>query len=118
MTGLSHRSAASTPQPPAQLSVLANPQGASFWLLDPSDESVLIRDTADGRRSEWPAGDYRLRVEHPDCPDDWSREVTLPAGGSKAFEPRLCQGEGQVVIRGAQSDDRVQIDGPGRGQHK
>ncbi|MEE3328132.1 MAG: PEGA domain-containing protein [Myxococcota bacterium] len=109
--GLSHRSAASTPQPPAQLSVLANPQGASFWLLDPSDESVLIRDTADGRRSEWPAGDYRLRVEHPDCPDDWSREVTLPAGGSKAFEPRLCQGEGQVVIRGAQSDDRVQIDG-------
>jgi hypothetical protein len=91
--------------------VLSDPQGALFWLLDPSDESVLVRATADGRRSEWPAGDYGLRVEHADCPDDWSREITLPAGGAKAFEPRLCQGEGTVVIRGAQDDDRVRIDG-------
>jgi hypothetical protein len=112
--GLSDRSAASIPQPPlapAILSVLSEPQGALFWLLDPSDESVLVRATADGRRSEWPAGEYRLRVEHPDCPDDWNREITLPAGGAKAFEPRLCQGEGTVVIRGGQDDDRVRIDG-------
>jgi hypothetical protein len=112
--GLSDRSAASIPQPPlapATLSVLSDPQGALFWLLDPSDESVLVRATADGRRSEWPAGDYGLRVEHADCPDDWKREITLPAGGAKAFEPRLCQGEGTVVIRGAQDDDRVRIDG-------
>ena len=109
--GLSHRSAASIPEAPAQLSVLSDPQGGSFWLLDPSDESVLTRDEADGGNSEWPGGDYLLRVEHPDCPDEWSREITLPAGGSKAFEPRLCQGEGQVVIRGSQEGDRVQIDG-------
>ena len=112
--GLGDRSAASIPQAPlapASLSVLSDPQGALFWLLDPGDESVLVRATADGRRSEWPAGDYRLRVEHSDCPDEWDREITLPAGGAKAFEPRLCQGEGQVVIRGEQDDDRVRIDG-------
>lgn len=95
----------------ATLSVLADPMGATFWLLDPTDESVLRRAVADGQRSEWPPGDYRVRVEHPDCPDPWNRDIELPPGGSKVYAPRLCQGEGELIVRGKQDEDRLRIDG-------
>ncbi|MFP6639976.1 MAG: PEGA domain-containing protein, partial [Myxococcota bacterium] len=112
--GLADRATASHPGPPpvsASLSVLADPTGATFWLLDPSDESVLTRAPADGHRTEWPSGDYRLRVEHSDCPENWSQDIRLPPGGSKVYAPRLCQGEGRLIVRGEQTDDRVRIDG-------
>jgi hypothetical protein len=76
----------------------------------PAAEHVLLRMPADGQPHQLPAGPAKLRVLRADCPGAWSREIELVAGAEARFAPRICEGQGQVVVRSNVSRDRLTID--------
>jgi hypothetical protein len=96
--------------PPAIVTVAADPPGAVAELLSPDDESVVASGTADGHPLSVASGDYVLRVGHGDCPDSFSRPVTLSPGEGRDYAPELCQGEGRLVIRSNVAEDRARVD--------
>jgi len=103
--------AAPTPAPAARLAVRADPPGARLEVVAAGDDRIVATGPADGSTHELPAGPYRLRVDRDDCAQDWRHEVSLSAGEEVSFAPRLCEGEGAVVVRSNVAGDRLLIDG-------
>jgi len=99
------------PPRPASISVQAEPAGALLEVFGAGDERLIATAPADGRPHSVDAGDYALRVSHPDCPDTWSRDATLTPGDRIEYAPRICRGQGEIIVRSNLQGDRVQIDG-------
>lgn len=95
----------------ARLVVDAEPSSAELTVTTGEDARVVLTTPADGSPHELPAGEYALAVAHPDCPDAWSQAIGLEAGEERRYAPRLCDGEGRIVVRSNVSGDRVRIDG-------
>ncbi len=96
---------------PGQISVGAEPENASWILFDRQDDRVIAQGPADGRAYSLAQGPYRLRVEHGDCPDEWEREIEIASGEERHYSPRLCQGEGELVVESNAEGARLKIDG-------
>jgi hypothetical protein len=104
------------PPVPASIAIHGDPADARVDLLASQDEQVVASGRADGSPLQAPEGHYTLRVTHPDCPETWSQQVTLSSGDFREYAPRLCQGEGELVIRSNVSEDRALVDGLDVGQ--
>ncbi len=104
----------SSPQPvageSAVLLIESRPPDALLRIRDVESEELLARVPAEGVRIELAAGRFELEVSREDCPDGWTRVVELEAGETRRYEPTLCQGAGELVVRSNVSGDRVQID--------
>lgn len=85
--------------------------GATLRVLDPDREELLFKVPAEGARLALGEGRYALEVSREDCPDQWTRSVYFEAGQSRRFEPTLCVGEGELVVRSNVVGDRLTIDG-------
>ncbi len=85
--------------------------GAMLRVLDTDREELLLRVPAQGARIALAEGRYALEVSREDCPDSWTRSVYFEAGQTQRFEPTLCLGEGELVVRSNVSRDRLKIDG-------
>jgi hypothetical protein len=97
--------------PLATLVVEADPQSAALTVTSGADARVVFTGAARGEPTALEPGDYGLRIAHPDCPDVWEQRVTLEAGEERRYAPRICQGEGRLVVRSNVAGDRVRIDG-------
>lgn len=97
--------------PDPVLIVTADPATAELVVTTGDDERVVLRALADGQPQSLPPGRYALAVAHPDCPDAWRLAVELEAGETRSHAPRICAGEGRLVVRSNVSGDRVRIDG-------
>lgn len=107
----STESAAPLSDAPGQLSVAADPPGSTWSLFNAEDERLLGEYPADGGGREFAPGRYRVEVVHPECPDRWQREVQLESGTRSRYAPRLCEGEGEVVVESNVEAARVIVDG-------
>jgi hypothetical protein len=85
--------------------------GATLRVLDPDRQEVLLTQPADGARVRLDEGRYALEVLREDCPDRWTRSVWFDAGSTRRFEPEICGGEGELVVRSNLLGDRLLIDG-------
>jgi len=95
----------------AVLGVRARPEGAELVITHAEQAFVVVSGNADGQPHRLEPAHYLMRVSRPDCPDEWTLGVDLRAGDEREFAPRICQGEGQLVIRSNVSQDRVKLDG-------
>lgn len=95
----------------ATLTIESDPPTAELTVTTGEDERVVLGAPADGTPRSLPAGVYGLAVAHPDCPDAWRRSATLAPGEERTYAPRICQGQGSLVVRSNASDDRLRIDG-------
>jgi hypothetical protein len=107
---------ANDPSLPAQsmageLSVLAEPTGSRWALFRLEDDRLLGEYPADGVNRPVALGQYRMRVSNGNCPDEWEREIEVVPGELQKYAPRLCQGEGEVVVESNPGGARLIIDG-------
>lgn len=95
---------------PATLLVGSRPESAQVRVRNAAGEEIVARPTAPETPISLAPGRYDIEVWRADCPDDWSRSLELEPGESRRYEPRICRGAGELVVRSNVSGDRVQID--------
>jgi hypothetical protein len=95
----------------ARVIVSADPPSAEVTLLAQADEQIVARGSGSGAILEAPAGSYILHVASPDCPDIWTRTLSLEPGSESEFAARICTGAGVLVVRSNVAGDRLQING-------
>ncbi len=105
----------STAQPPgdgnADLIVTADPAEADLVVTTGDDARVVLSVPADGTPQRLAAGRYALSVQHADCPDTWQLTIDLEPDEQRSYAPKICVGEGRMIVRSNVSGDRVRIDG-------
>lgn len=117
--------ASAPPAPPAEpgrLAVAANLEGARFAAtpLDTGPDGAaspqpLRTGDAGGEPVSLPAGRYRVRVEHADCPDAFEQRVEIPPGELAEVRARVCRDTGFAVVRSNRRGDLLRVDGEPRG---
>jgi len=95
---------------PALLIVESRPVDAVLRILDPESQELLLKIPSEGVRVELESGQYDLEVSREDCPDRWARSIELEAGETRRYEPAICSGAGELVVRSNVIDDRLRID--------
>lgn len=96
---------------PARLIVESRPKNAELRVRLPESEELVRRVTGDGVSIELLPGHYEIEVSREDCPDTWIREIDLETAETRRYEPTICAGAGEVVVRSNVSGDRLRIDG-------
>jgi len=96
---------------PGELSVLAEPIASRWALFRLDDDRLLGEYPADGVNRAFSPGQYRMRVSNRNCPDEWDRKIEVAPGELQKYSPRLCQGEGEIVVESNAEDARLIIDG-------
>jgi hypothetical protein len=94
----------------ARLLVSSRPSDADLRIRRPESEELLLKIEGDGVRVDLNAGTYEVEVSREDCPDSWIREIVLEPGETRRFEPTICVGAGEVVVRSNVTGDRLRID--------
>lgn len=95
---------------PARLVVTSRPQNADLRIRPPDSDELLLKIDGRGANIELPPGAYALEVSRPDCPDVWREDIELEPGESRRYEPTICVGAGELVVRSNVSDDRLRVD--------
>lgn len=95
---------------PSLVTAHARPEGSLLQILSLPEEELVMEGPANGAPIRVGPGDYRLSVAREDCPDEWTRDISLEAGDRRDFAPRICVGQGGLVVHSNVSGDRVQID--------
>jgi hypothetical protein len=94
-----------------EISVLAEPTNSSWALFHPEDDRLVAEFATDGVSRSFLPGRYRIRVSNEDCPDEWDREIEVVPDELRRYSPRLCQGEGEIVVESNTEGARLMIDG-------
>jgi hypothetical protein len=94
----------------ARLIIESRPEDAQLRIRDPASEELLYKIPGAGVEIELQAGDYDVEVSREDCPDRWIRSIVLEAGETRRYEPVICEGAGELVVRSNVADDRLRID--------
>jgi hypothetical protein len=95
----------------ARLVARANVPDARLEISD-ADEGRLVAEGLADETAYWLApGSYALRVQHPDCADPWSKQLTVKAGENHELAPQTCRHTGWVVVRSNLNEDALLIDG-------
>jgi hypothetical protein len=84
---------------------------AILRIFDADREELLLKTSAFGARVEVPPGRVALEVSREDCLDRWTRTVFFEERSTHRFEPRICLGKGELIIRSNVTGDRLRIDG-------
>jgi hypothetical protein len=95
---------------PAFLIVESRPKNAELRIRPPDTEELLLKISGDGARIELDPDRYQLEVSREDCPDTWVEEIDLEPGETRRYEPAICTGAGELVVRSNVAADRLRID--------
>jgi PEGA domain len=95
---------------PARLVVESRPADALLRIRRPEDDELLVKIPGAGAKVELDAGHYEIEVAREDCPDSWTQQIDLEPGETRRYEPTLCVGAGELVVRSNVSGDRLRID--------
>jgi hypothetical protein len=95
---------------PARLIVESRPVDAVLRIVDPESQELLLKIPSEGVQVELESGQYDLEVSREDCPDRWARRIQLEAGETRHYEPTICSGAGELVVRSNVIGDRLRID--------
>jgi len=96
---------------PAVLLVESRPTNAELRVRRPEQDELLFKLPAGGTRIELAPGRYTLEVSREDCPDAWTQEIELETAETRRYEPTICIGTGELIVRSNVSQDRLLIDG-------
>lgn len=99
-----------SPIEPARLVVESRPKNAELRIRSPESEELLLKIEGQGARIELAAGAYEIEVSREDCPDSWIRAIELEPGETRRYEPTICAGAGELVVRSNLTADRLRID--------
>ncbi|MEZ4279390.1 MAG: PEGA domain-containing protein [Myxococcota bacterium] len=83
---------------------------ATLRVFDADRSELLAERPAERARVELEPGRYALEVRRADCPEPWTRSVFLEPDSSHHFAPEICVGEGELVVRSDDAQDRLRID--------
>jgi hypothetical protein len=95
---------------PAFLVVESRPKGADLRIRPPDSEELLLKIPGDGARIELDSDHYQIEVSREDCPDVWIQDIDLEPGETRRYEPSICMGAGELVVRSNVAADRLRID--------
>jgi hypothetical protein len=95
---------------PAMLIVESRPEDAWLRIRPAEGEELLQKIPGIGAAVELPAGRYAIEVSREDCPDVYALEIDLEPGETRRYEPTICVGAGELVVRSNVSGDRLRID--------
>jgi len=95
---------------PALLIVESRPKNAELRIRPPDSEELLLKIASDGARIELDADRYQIEVSREDCPDTWVEDLDLEPGETRRYEPTICAGAGELVVRSNVAADRLRID--------
>lgn len=97
--------------PPAVLIMLSRPQDADLRVRGADTEELLLKLSGIDATLQLKPGEYEVEVSREDCPDVWIRSIQLEPGETRRYEPSICLGAGELVVRSNVTGDRVVIDG-------
>jgi hypothetical protein len=97
------------------IAVRADPPDSALEIFLSATEEIAARGIADGSTLALPAGAYRFRVHHPDCPEEWLLETEVESEARREFSPRLCRGRGTIRVESNVERGRLLVDGEDRG---
>ncbi len=94
----------------ARLIVESRPEDAELRIRPVDSDELILRTTGDGVAVELDPGQYEVEVSREDCPDSWIQVITLEPGETRRYEPTICRGVGELVVRSNLENDRLRID--------
>ncbi len=94
----------------ARLIVESRPKDAELRIRPENSDELILRMTGDGVAVELDPGQYEIEVSREDCPDSWIQVITLEPGETRRYEPTICRGVGELVVRSNLENDRLRID--------